>query len=438
MISQKKIWNLAMAVKSSHILGMNARYRYTKMNPASAKKYGFSKLLTKELLEEHNIPSAKLYHIFDSSSELEKVSWSSIPTPFVIKPASGSAGKGVVIIKSKVENKDQWLNQENAIISEEDIELHVRNILDGEFSTWGSDHKAIVEEMIPSHPTLAKYAYKGTPDIRVIVFNSVPVMAETRIPTKESQGRANLDKGAIGLGIDMATGATTYGIYGKSEPITHFPNSKKKVNGILVPQWNKVLETAVEAANAAGYVFMGADLFIHPDRGPMIVELNGFPGLTIQMANKAGLKQRLDRVEGLEVRNAAHGVKIAQALFAESFADKINIEENSPIISLRPSLDVFDDKNKAHHTHAVIDTKRDRSIISEEFADQLGLVDIDDLLFRQQEALEGKLPVVSVTIKIKNRKFETAMMVSKRLNKTKHKLELGKRDLQGFLIGTSD
>ncbi|MDQ5951690.1 MAG: hypothetical protein QG639_971 [Patescibacteria group bacterium] len=427
-----------MAVKPSHILGMNARYRYTKMNPGSAKKYGFSKLLTKQLMEEHGIPAARLYHIFNNSSELETVNWQSIPTPFVIKPASGSAGKGVWIIKSKVENKEEWLNQENIRVTKEDIELHIRNILDGEFSTWGSEHKAIVEEMIPSHPTLAKYAYNGTPDIRVIVFNSVPVMAMTRIPTPESQGRANLDKGAIALGIDMATGATTNGLYGKSERIMHFPNSKKKVNGILVPQWTKLLETAVEAANAAGFVFMGADLFIHPERGPMIVELNGFPGLSIQLANRAGLKKRLDRVEGLEVRNAMHGVKISQALFAESFADKINIEEGTPIISLRPTIEVYDDKNKAHQNLAVVDTKRDRSIISEDFADQLGLVDLDDLLFRQQEALEGKLPVVSVTIKIKNHKFETAMMVSKRLNKTKHKVELGKRDLQGFLLGTAD
>lgn len=427
-----------MAVKSSHILGMNARYRYTKMNPQSARKYGFSKLLTKQLLEKHGIPTARLYHIFNSANEVDTVNWESIPTPFVIKPASGSAGKGVWIIKKKVDNSEHWLNQENTIVTKNDIELHVRNILDGEFSTWGSEHKAIVEEMIPPHPTLAKYSYKGTPDIRVIVFNSVPVMAMTRIPTQESQGRANLDKGAIGLGIDMATGATTSGLYGKSERILHFPNAKKKVNGILIPQWTKVLETAVEAANAAGFVFMGADLFIHPERGPMIVELNGFPGLSIQMANRAGLKKRLDRVEGLEVRNAQHGVKIAQALFAESFADKITTEEATPIISLRPHIEIFDDRNKSHPVLGVVDTKRDRSIISEEFADELGLVDLDDLLFRQQEALEGKLPVVSVSIRIKNRKFQTAMMVSKRLNKTKHKVELGKKDLQGFLIGTSD
>ncbi|PIR61762.1 MAG: hypothetical protein COY81_00515 [Candidatus Pacebacteria bacterium CG_4_10_14_0_8_um_filter_43_12] len=426
-----------MAVKPSHILGMNARYRYTKMNPSSARQYGFSKLLTKDLLTEYGIPCARIFHIFSALHELDSVKWESIPTPFVLKPASGSAGKGVWLIKKKIENKPEWLNQENVVLTKNDLDLHVRNILDGEFSTWGSEHKAIVEELIPPHPSLAKYSYKGTADIRVIIFNSVPVMAMARIPTKESQGRANLDKGAIALGIDMATGVTTYGLYGKSERITHFPNSKKKVNGVLIPQWSQVLETAVTAANAAGFVFLGADLFIHPERGPMIVELNGFPGLSIQMANHAGLKQRLDRVEGLEVRNAKHGVKISQALFAESFADKIRTEEGTPIIPIRPMVEIFDEKSRPHSALALVDTKRDRSIISEEYADQLGLVDLDDLLFRQLEILEGKLPVVFITIKIKTRKFETAMMVSKRLNKTKHKIELGKRDLEGFLIGTS-
>lgn len=424
-----------MAIKPSHILGMNARYRYTKMNPASAKKYGFSKLLTKELMEANRIACAKIYHVFSSRHDLDQVTWETIPTPFVIKPASGSAGKGVVIVKSKLPDADIWMNQENQRLTKQDLDLHVGNILDGEFSTWGSTHKAIVEEMIPVHPSLAKYAYKGTPDLRVIVFNSVPVMAMARIPTKESEGRANLDKGAIGLGIDLATGITTYGLYGKSNHITHFPNSKKKVNGILIPQWQQVLETAVSASMAAGYMFMGADLFIHPERGPMIVELNGFPGLSIQMANKAGLKRRLERVEGIEVRNAQHGVKIAQALFAESFADKVQTEDSLPIIPLRPTIEVFDDKSKSHHSSALIDTKRGRSIISEEFADELGLVDLDDLLFRQQEALEGKLPVVTVDFKLKNKKIHTAMMVSKRLNKTKHKVELGRQDLQGFLIG---
>lgn len=424
-----------MSIKPSHILGMNARHQYTKLNPSSAKKFGFSKLKTKELLQEFNIPTAQVYHVFESINDLETINWETIPTPFVIKPASGSAGKGIVVIHNKIPDQPKWKNHEGKIVGTDFLNLHVANILDGEYTTWGSNHKAIVEEMIPAHPSLARYAYRGTPDIRVVVFNSVPVMAMARIPTKESEGRANLDQGAIGLGIDMATGITTYGVFGKKKVITHFPGSKKKANGILIPHWNEVLETAVKAANAAGYVFMGADIFIHPEKGPMIVELNGYPGLSIQLCNRAGLKRRIDRIEGLEVRDAKHGVKIAQALFAESFADKIKVEEGLKIISTTPTISVLGDNDKWYSSDAKVNTGRSRSAIGAQFADQLGLVDLDDLLWRQQESIEGKVPVVEVTFRMKGNKIKTAMVVTKRLNKSKYKVELGKRDIQGFLIG---
>jgi len=427
-----------MAIKPSHILGMNSRYRYTKLNPRSARLYGFSKLKTKELLQAHNISTANIYHVFKSLSDLENVNWETIPTPFVIKPASGSAGKGIWIIKEKVPDQLVWLNHNREPLTDEDLSLHVSNILDGEFSTWGNQYQALVEEMIPPHPILGKYAYRGTPDVRVVVFNSVPVMVELRIPTKESAGKANLDQGAIGLGVDIATGITTYGIKGKREAITHFPGTKKKVNGIRIPQWNQVLKIAVEAANAAGFVFMGADIFIHPEKGPMIVELNGFPGLSIQLANRAGLKKRIERVEGIEVRNAEHGCKIGQALFAESFADNIKAEEGLKIISTKPKIKVFGDHKQNEIVPSMVNTGRFRSAISEQLADELGLVDLEDLLWQQQESSEGKVPVVPVSIRIMNHTINTAMIVTKKLDRRSHKIELGRRDLGGFLVGETE
>jgi alpha-L-glutamate ligase-like protein len=413
---------------------MNARYKYTKLNKASAKRFGFSKLRTKELLAEHNIPSAKLYHVFESLDDLEEVNWATIPAPFVIKPASGSAGKGILVITKKIANKLEWRNHDGEVVTQADLNYHVTNILDGEFSTWGDQHRAMIEEMIIAHPSVAKYAHSGTPDIRVIIFNSVPVMAMARIPTKESGGRANLDKGAIALGIDLATGISTHGLYGKSQTITHFPGTKKKVNGIRFPYWEKSLEIAVKAANAAGYNFMGADIFIS-DKGPMIVELNGFPGLSIQLANRTGLKRRLQRVEGLDVRDAAHGVKIAQALFAEHFADQITAEEGLTIIPFRPSITIFGDNRQKETVESLVNTGRMRSAISEKVAEKLGLVDFDDLLWQQKEKIEGKVPVVEVTFKLKGRKITTAMVVTKRLDRTRYKVELGRNDTQGFLVG---
>jgi alpha-L-glutamate ligase-like protein len=426
-----------MGIKPSNILGMNARYQYTKRNPYSAKQYGFSKLRTKELLNEHGIPSAQVFHIFTELQDIEKINWDIIPAPFVIKPASGSAGKGIWVITKKLANKQAWKTSHNKTIYENDLNLHISNILDGEFSTWGSTHKAIVEEMIPAHPDLSKYSYKGTPDIRVIVYNSVPVMAMARIPTKQSNGKANLDQGALGLGIDIATGHTTYAVRGKSEKITHFPGTKKKVAGIKIPNWNKILEVAVQSSNAAGYVFMGADIFIHPEKGPMIVELNGYPGLSIQICNRAGLKRRIERVEGLEITDAKHGVKVAQALFAHTFSDQIQIDSGRQVITTKPIIQILDEKRKQHETQALVNTGRFRSAISEKYAHDLGLFDIDDLLWRQKEGIEGKVPVIEIKYKIKGKTVKTAMVVIKKLNSSKTKVELGRKDLQGFLIGDS-
>lgn len=427
-----------MSVKPAHILGRNGRYKYTALNSRDSKRFGFSKLRTKELLKEHKLPTADIYHVFESPDDLEEINWETIPVPFVIKPASGSAGKGIWVIKEKLKNKSIWKDINGNRATAEDLTLHTFNILDGEFSTWGSNHKAIVEEMIPPHPTLGKYAYQGTPDIRIIVFNSVPIIAMARIPTKESHGKANLDQGAIGLGIDMASGATVHGVQGKKNIVTHFPNSKKKVRGIVIPFWEQILEISVQAANAAGYEFMGADLFIHPEKGPMIVELNGFPGLSIQIANRAGLKRRLERVEGLEVLDPKHGVKISQALFARSFSGEIPSEDGPSVISHFPVIKVYDDHRKLHKVQALVNTGRHRSAISQKLADKLGLLDLEDLLWRQKEGIEGKLPVIEVKFRVNKKLIKTAMVATKRLDNKKHNIELGRKDTQGFLIGDDE
>src|SRR5260221_679507 len=122
-----------MATKPSHILGMNSRYAYTRLNSAAAKKYGFSKLRTKMLLKEKKIPTAEIYHIFENQDQLEHVVWENMPVPFVIKPASGSAGKGIWVITQKLPDNGGWIDSDGETVQEEDLVLHVRNILEGEF-----------------------------------------------------------------------------------------------------------------------------------------------------------------------------------------------------------------------------------------------------------------------------------------------------------------
>ncbi len=423
--------------KASDILGMNARNQlFTSLNSAGAKSIANSKIATNILMEQHEIPTPKIFGLFATTEDVNEFDWNKLSENFVVKPTSGLAGKGVVIFRKKVslaEEEPAWQDAMGKKWSLDDVKLHCFDILEGQYSHFGGPHTVIIQERIPIHPIFHKYVYKGTPDIRVIVFNMVPVMAMVRLPTKESEGRANVHQGAIAVGVDLATGITTFACTGKGKPLATIPNSKTKLRGIKLPNWQTLLKTAVKATQVARLNYAGVDLFISETKGPMVVELNARPGLTIQNANGAGLLRRLERVRGLNVLSVEHGVKIAQSLFAASFSEKL-VGEETPIVHASEEIIVFDALKKPHTSKVFINTGRFRSAIAESLVRDLDLTDPENLLWYQQEKKEGLAPVVEVKIKLKNKNIKCAMVVSKRLNRGGHQVELGRRDLGGFLV----
>jgi len=422
-------------VQPRDILGMNARNQlFVPLNSKKARSFCVSKYATKLLLHSNNIPTAQVYGVLATVEDVDDFNWQELTKDFVIKPTNGHAGKGVVAFRNQHADKEHWTDAVGNVWSLHDIKLHCTDILSGEYSTHGSNHNIIVEERIPIHSKLLKYTYKGTPDIRVVVFNSVPVMALLRLPTEESGGRANQSQGALGVGVDVATGITTYAAAHKNQMIKYLPDTKIKLNGIRIPFWNEVLLTAVGAARAAGLTFTGVDMFIHQEKGPMVVELNAYPGLSIQIANRAGLRRRLERVQDLNVLSAEHGVRIAKALFAENFASKIQEDGELPILETEETITLYGDNKQQTETKALINTGRFRTIIASKLAEELGLIDVEDLLWFQQISGEGKRPVVEIKFKLKNKTITTSAVVSKKLNKNKQKIEIGRNDLVGFVI----
>jgi len=231
-----------MAVKLHHILGLNARnYEYLSLyNNPKTKRVADSKLLTKSALKKVGISTPRLYKVFRNENEVGKFDFTKINESFVIKPNRGLGGKGIVVVEKAGRKKGTWITSEKHKVSVRDLELQVGDILEGRFSMNDLPDIAFVEERVRIHPVFEGFAYHGTPDIRVIVFNRVPVMAMLRIPTKESGGRANLFQGAVGAGIDLATGMTTYAIC-HGEEIVRMPESKKIIRGMQIPEWEKVL-----------------------------------------------------------------------------------------------------------------------------------------------------------------------------------------------------
>ena len=204
--------------KSAGILGMNARnLEYVRpRNRRRSREIADNKLLSKRLLRKNDLPVPGLIAKIRTEDELDRFDWSSLPGSFALKPNRGFGGEGIVVVYGRKKNGgDAWVKANGSVITADDLKTHIRNILDGSFSLTNTPDIAFFEERLKLLKLFKPYAYKGIPDIRVIVFNKVPVMAMLRLPTRASDGKANLQQGAIGVGIDMATGTTTTAVLGK-------------------------------------------------------------------------------------------------------------------------------------------------------------------------------------------------------------------------------
>jgi len=181
----------------------------------------------------------------------------------------------------------------------DDLKRHCSNILAGLHSLAGSPDSAIIEDLIDPDPYFKDLSVEGVPDIRVIIFRGIPIMAMLRLSTHASDGKANLHQGAIGVGLDLATGHCVHAVQYSNRVLTH-PDTGVTLDRIAIPDWENLLTLAASCHDLAGLGYLGADLVVDQERGPLLLELNARPGLAIQVANGEGLLPRLQRVETLE------------------------------------------------------------------------------------------------------------------------------------------
>jgi alpha-L-glutamate ligase-like protein len=430
--------------KSANILGLNSRsLSYLKpLNKKRGRRIADSKYLTKKYLAKAGLPVPKLIKVFKTPQQVMSFPWATFQDNFVLKPASGYGGEGIVIVKKRAKYAGEWLQMNDQIINVSDLRLRALDILAGQYSLHNLPDWVMVEERIKIAKVFKKYAFQGTPDIRVIVFNKVPVAAMLRLPTPESRGKANLHLGAIGAGIDLATGITTYGIktFGitSCQYIRYIPLTKRKINGLKLPNWKKILTLAArcqEAVPSLGY--LGVDIVFDKKHGPVILELNTRPGLWIQSANQLPLKRRLDRVEGLEVRDADHGVRVAQTLFAARFADRVTATEGVKIVNVLEEIKVLNERKKRLPVLAKIDTGAWRSSIDKELAREMGLLTPENEIYtRRYRSATGKRierKVIGLTFYLKGRRIKTSANVTHRSHLNTPFL-VGINDLAGFLV----
>ena len=293
-------WLISPWALSRHgILGMNGRNINYISRYNSRDRYPLvdNKLRTKKAALKAGITVPKLIAAVDSPAGISKLMRAiDAHQEFVLKPVRGSGGKGIIVIERR--EGDAFIKASGSAMSAEDIRRHVGDILSGLYSLGGKPDAVMVEERVHFDPVLFDYSYEGVPDLRIIVFRGFPVMAMLRCATHASGGRANLHQGAIGVGIDLCTGHSINAVQ-KGNLVEVHPDTGHVFSDLKIPNWETMLDLAARCYEVTGLGYLGCDIVLDQRYGPMILELNARPGLTIQVTNGVGILPRLKKIERL-------------------------------------------------------------------------------------------------------------------------------------------
>jgi len=285
------------SLKKIGILGMNNRNINFIGKYNNRKNYPLvdNKLKTKYLAQKYNLAVPELLGYIEYQVEVNSFEkYIENEKNFVIKPAQGSGGKGILVI-SNFKNK-KYIKPSGEELNRSDIKRHISNILSGLYSLGGKNDVAIFEKMVNFDERFDGFSFEGVPDVRVIVYRGYPSLAMMRLSTSQSDGKANLHQGAVGVGIDICTGKALSAVQ-FNRPIKLHPDTNKELKDLCVPFWDDILYLCSQCYEMTQMGYLGADIVIDKQRGPLILELNARPGLAIQIANDLGALSRFKEID---------------------------------------------------------------------------------------------------------------------------------------------
>lgn len=287
----------------------------------------------------------------------------SLEPPFVVKPNNGFWGKGILVVDS-VDHAGSFVTNTWDVWTVKKMSVHLLNVLDWFFSlSWNRD-KVIIEKKIILDSDVALLGKYGLPDIRVILFNMVPVMAMIRIPTEKSWGKANLHSGACAAGIDIWSGKLTYMVQ-HSKQIKSIPGIGN-VRWIKLPYWDKTLELAVKVQSVTWIRYLGCDIVLDEHQWPLLLEMNIRPWLEVQVVNNAPLHTRLKKVEGIEVKSVEKWVRLGRDLFSGDLEERVKNITWKNILGIREYVSLVR-KEKTYKYIADIRPSQESNYIDETF-----------------------------------------------------------------------
>ncbi len=332
------------------ILWMNARnLKYIKrFNPKKAIRLADNKLKTKKFLSLRGIPVPETFAIIDSRKTLFDFDRKSLPEKeFVIKPNKGSKWKGIMIVEMKEiwrkseenikkiwkngmfffsrfgeklkifrKGNNEWLIFKvwKEVYSYDDFIRRLIDILDWKYSLTFWWDKILIEEKLEPGENFKQFCQWWLADIRVIIFNLIPVAAMVRMPTPWSWGKANLAQWGVWLGIEVGSWKIKSMYYKRKIYTKDFPWDFAKFWRKKIPFWDDILLYSSKIQYFVNIWYLALDWVI-TDEGPKLLEINARAGLEVQNASNLPLKRRLEKIADIKVDEPAKWVDIAKSLF---------------------------------------------------------------------------------------------------------------------------
>ncbi|MGI9590596.1 MAG: sugar-transfer associated ATP-grasp domain-containing protein [Myxococcota bacterium] len=283
--------------RRDEVLGINRRNLecVAVRNPRRNFRNADDKVLAKEILGRARLPTPRTVYVVDGRDRIDDcLERMRASAGCAIKPAEGFGGSGVKLVRPR---GDGWQDASGVPLSDRDLAFHMASILSGMFALDRLSDRVLVEELVQDHEVLQRiHESRGVSDLRLILSEGRLVMAMLRLPTKRSGGAANLHAGGIGVGIDLETGCTSHAIQ-DDRPVDAHPDTSHPLAGVELPFWAGISTLGPPLNDLFGLGYLGADVVIDARRGPLLLEVNARPGLSIQLANREGLRALLESDE---------------------------------------------------------------------------------------------------------------------------------------------
>ena len=286
-------WVTPQELRRSGVLGINRRNSEYVLpnNPRRHYPRVDDKYLTKEICHQRQIPVPETYALIERHGDVPKfLDLMGRREEFVIKPASGSEGRGIMVIARHNGSEFFSSSDERWLLGRHDLSPHDDPV--GALFPGGaarSDH----------HRT----AHRAAPGVRGRRRGRDPRRPHHPLPLRAGDGHGPPAHAGVARpgqpppgggrrGIHLGSGRTHGGVC-KDRAVSVHPDTGVPVAGLTIPAWNDLLVAAMKLADALEMGYLGVDFVLDADNGPVVLEANARPGLNIQVANRCGLLPRL-------------------------------------------------------------------------------------------------------------------------------------------------